>query len=150
MISSIMGELLHPREIFESMPGPVMIDDSMPLYADLHAVKLDLSAITNDINSVNPGQEIIITTAENPTTGYSWQQQIMGEAAEAVSMIETSYAPPDTNLVGAGGVRTFKYLVDAAANSNGNFNLEFVDARPWEMQENGPFDPTKVVQFTIA
>ena len=48
-------------------------------------------------------------------------------------------------------MRTFTFDVEDAVGMNGKgFSLEFVDKRPWEMNSDGPFDPSDVIQFTIV
>ena len=87
-----------------------------------------------------------MTTPENPTTGYTWQQQVSGAAAAAIDMTKSSYEPAAENMIGGGGVRTFTFEVEDTVDMNGmGFSLEFVDARPWEMNSDGPFEASDVI-----
>ena len=72
------------------------------------------------------GQELIVTLAANPTTGYSWD---VGESSEAVirAVGEPEFAS-ESNLMGAGGTQTMHFEAVEAGQST----LTLVYNRPWE------------------
>ncbi len=75
------------------------------------------------------GDTIVISLAENPTTGYSWNMKL----GKGLKLVKTSYEPDDTSgeLVGAGGVRTWRI----EATTAGEHTVSGVYERPWETGE---------------
>ena len=73
-----------------------------------------------------------------------------GDAAPAVKLLDDNYKSEST-MMGAGGMHTFTFEVDKAANAGDSFQLLWNNARSWEMPEGGFFTaPTDSVIFTIA
>ena len=73
------------------------------------------------------GQTITVALDSNPTTGYSWavsdvDQNVLRQLGDP------SYQSSNTNLVGSGGVQSFRF---EAANA-GMTTLKLVYRRPWE------------------
>lgn len=72
------------------------------------------------------GDELQITLAENPTTGYVWSVVTNDESA-LIPAGEPSYEA-ESDRIGAGGRRTFTFRAAAPGASA----LQLVNARPWE------------------
>lgn len=79
--------------------------------------------------ALNPGQELVVRLAANPTTGYRW---ILGDApVTSLAMSATPAYRQDAGakrLMGAGGVETWRFL--AIAPGRAKLTLEY--RRPWE------------------
>ena len=52
-------------------------------------------------------------------------------------------------MIGAGGYRTFYFDVQDSASNYDSFSLEFLEARPWEMNSYGTFEPTHAINFEV-
>jgi len=72
--------------------------------------------------------EVVLTG--NPTTGYVWGLKSGNEAALKPAT-DYTFKPDNTNLVGSGGKFTFKFQAAGA----GTAKLVFVNARPWEAND---------------
>ena len=68
-------------------------------------------AFSNEDNGktvhVNPGDTVTLSLRENPSTGFRWIMETSG----GLKTLQDSYAPSNTGLIGAAGVRTWKFLV---------------------------------------
>ncbi len=76
------------------------------------------------------GQELVVTLASNPTTGYRWEiaeadKAILRQVGGAEFKSSASGNPP---LVGAGGTETFRFEPIGA----GTTTLKLVYRRSWE------------------
>ncbi len=69
------------------------------------------------------GEVFVLELAENPTTGYRWEIDVVGP----VERIDDSYAVVDPG-VGGGGRRTFSFR----ANEKGSATVHAVLRRRWE------------------
>ncbi len=56
---------------------------------------------------VNPGDTVTLSLRENPSTGFRWIMETSG----GLKTLQDSYTPSGTGLIGAAGVRTWKFLV---------------------------------------
>lgn len=56
---------------------------------------------------VNPGDTVTLSLKENPSTGFRWIMETSG----GLKTLQDSFTPSGTGLIGAGGVRTWKFLV---------------------------------------
>jgi inhibitor of cysteine peptidase len=74
--------------------------------------------------TVSPGTGFTIQLDENPTTGYEWNATY----SDNLNLINDTFVPPDTQLVGAGGVRMWQF--EATGVGTGNFTAIY--KRPWE------------------
>merc|ERR1719263_613404 len=131
----------------------MIIDEGKQFLKNATSVRINLDTLTTASSTpftIIPGQYVYVEGAENPSTGYSWQWQTSGQAAGAVSLADSEYTAPPTNMLGAGGHRDFTFAVSNGTSGTGEFNLEFLNARPWDLPKNGPFSATKVVEFSIA
>jgi inhibitor of cysteine peptidase len=79
--------------------------------------------------SLQSGDEMTLTLASNPTTGYSWQVlQIDNAVLIQNGEPEFREASSSDELVGAGGTETFRFKAADA----GKTILELGYMRPWE------------------
>lgn len=74
--------------------------------------------------TLQAGSGITIHLAENPTTGYGWNVT----SSRGLQYVNDTFIPPDTGLVGAGGVHEWQYL--AAEKGTGEFSAIY--RWPWE------------------
>ncbi len=70
------------------------------------------------------GSEIVISLDENPTTGYSWNVT----SSRGLLLVNDTFIPPKTELVGAGGVHVWEYV----AAEKGSAEFSAIYKRPWE------------------
>jgi predicted secreted protein len=92
--------------------------------------------------ALNPGQELVVRLASNPTTGYRWT---LGEAPmTALALSATPAYKQDAGakgLMGAGGVETWRFL--AIAPGRAKLALEY--RRPWEHDTS----PAETIAFDV-
>jgi inhibitor of cysteine peptidase len=75
--------------------------------------------------TVQPGDEIVITLPENPTTGYCWS---IDQTDESVLISQTStFSSALGGAVGSGGARTFLFI----AKQSGTIHLQLKLFRAW-------------------
>lgn len=74
--------------------------------------------------TVARGSEFAIRLDENPTTGYEWNATY----SDNLNLINDTFVPPDTQLVGAGGVRVWQF--ETAETGTAEFMAVY--KRPWE------------------
>ena len=85
---------------------------------------------SSDPNQLTVNGIGIIELDENPTTGYKWYYEIKDSGI--LQLIDDTYIPPKTGLVGAGGKHVWKFK----AVDKGTANIIFNYYRPWEGKEN--------------
>jgi inhibitor of cysteine peptidase len=73
------------------------------------------------------GQELTVTLASNPTTGYHWELSVPLDEA-IVKLVASEYKPPQTTLVGARGQEIWTFR--AIGRGETVIRLKYV--RPWE------------------
>ena len=73
------------------------------------------------------GQELVITLAGNPSTGYTWETKDL-DASMFLQVGETQFASSNPNLVGSGGTQTLTLRI----LKSGSVTLKLVYHRPWE------------------
>ncbi|MCK9277218.1 MAG: protease inhibitor I42 family protein [Methanoculleus sp.] len=93
----------------------------------------------NETVTLPTGSKIIISLAENPTTGYSWNVT----SARGLSYVNDTFFEPETGLVGAGGVHEWQYL----AAEKGAAEFSAIYKRPWENVTGN--ETTFAMAFTI-
>ncbi len=72
-----------------------------------------LTFTENDSGStvnVNPGDTVILTLVENPSTGFRWFM----DASRGLILRSDEYEPSGTGLIGAAGKRTWTYTVSVS------------------------------------
>lgn len=72
---------------------------------------------------VNPGDAIVVSLKENPSTGYRWVM----ETSRGLILESDDYLPSQSGLIGAAGVHTWTYLVF----SSGTLQISGIYKRPW-------------------
>jgi inhibitor of cysteine peptidase len=100
--------------------------------------KLD-SEMNGQTITVKTGETIELKLAGNPTTGFDWIVQNLDTTILSQSG-EYSYKS-DSNLVGSGGVMTFKFKAEAA----GTTTLTLYYMRAWEKD----VEPAQVYSVTV-
>ena len=86
---------------------------------------------SNPVQAINIkiGQEFIIALGENPTTGYSWQEEFDSNFLELVDdKYEPSSEAKKPGIVGAGGTRSFQFK----ALKKGETKVQLTYKRSWE------------------
>ncbi len=91
------------------------------------------------ILTIRKGQTLVISLESNPTTGYSWQPVFDAQHLEQVGEAEFD---PGSDLVGAGGVETFRFK----ALEPGTTTLTLNYLRPWEADA----PPEEVFELAIT
>ncbi len=74
---------------------------------------------------VHKGDSISVKLDENPTTGYRWVVETVDN--QILELLGSSYSPLETGI-GAGGLRSFNFLVKL----QGKANLQLKLIREWE------------------
>jgi len=76
--------------------------------------------------TVPAGSEVLVSLAENPSTGYSW----IATASPGLTITDDRYRPNATpeGIVGVGGIRTWTLV----PGTPGVFTFSAVYRRPWE------------------
>lgn len=72
---------------------------------------------------VNPGDTIILTLVENPSTGFRWFM----DASRGLILKSDEYEPAGSGLIGAAGIRTWTYIVTV----NGMLSLSGIYKQGW-------------------
>lgn len=86
-------------------------------------------------------QQFIISLESNATTGYKWQMTTPAYTG-ILRLVNSRFAPPDTNLAGAPGRQ--KWLFQATGPGRTVIRLEYV--RPWEKNTA----PAKKAVFNVT
>ena len=82
------------------------------------------SSSNGDILTIPASDRVLVTLAENPTTGYSWNTTV----SKGLVVINDTYVAPSTTLVGAGGYHEWLLAPDGP----GTYTFQAVYMRPWE------------------
>jgi inhibitor of cysteine peptidase len=91
---------------------------------------------------VAPGQILVVKLPGNPTTGYSWQDRIAGDATlELCGKPEFQPDAAPSGMVGVGGTEIWKFK----ALKPGRETLRMEYSRPW--MTNTP--PDKTLSFDV-
>ncbi len=90
---------------------------------------------------VSAGGEFTISLDSNPTTGYSWDFSRLPDP-EVVELLDSSYQPPETPRIGAGGRQVWTFR--AAGPGKTGIALEYF--RPWEKG----VPPARKAVFTVV
>jgi len=87
-------------------------------------------AQSGSVLKLKRGDELIVSLAENPTTGFRWA--VEANAAPCLSAASSEFQPSGASAAGAGGHRVFRFL----AASPGKSQLRLVLRQEW--QPNAP------------
>lgn len=79
-------------------------------------------------NNVHPGEIYTIVLDGNPTTGYEWISEVLGDTR--VIDVKSSYTSPNEQIPGRGGKYTFLITILKV----GTCTLLLSYTRPWEKQ----------------
>lgn len=90
-----------------------------------NAVKIGADANGQTIE-LAAGQKLVLSLESNPTTGFDWEVSEIDEAV--IKQSGESEFKSESDLLGAGGVRTFTFEAVAAGTST----LKLVYHRSWE------------------
>lgn len=93
--------------------------------------------IDKGIKNIKKNDEFVISLEANLTTGYQWNVDFDNYYIE---LIDVSYDPESSGLIGAGSVEVFKFK----ALQEGEVDLNFLYLRPWEEKA-----PIKKVSYKI-
>lgn len=93
----------------------------------------------NSMNYLHIGETFTIILDGNPTTGYSWQYQIVGDPS--IVSIQDNYTPY-SNRIGSGG----QFIYNGKAMKRGQISIIFSYARPWETN----IPPINIKQYNIT
>ncbi|MCU0632718.1 MAG: protease inhibitor I42 family protein [Methanolinea sp.] len=84
-------------------------------------------AFSNEDNgrtvNVNQGDTFTVSLPENPSTGFRWILETSG----GIHTIQDTYQRSTTGLIGAGGVRTWKFLV----SERGTHTISAIYKQSW-------------------
>ena len=89
---------------------------------------------------LNAGDQLAVTLAGNPTTGYIWEIQAVD--ARILQPVGVWEFQPASDRMGAGGTETRRFVAIAP----GTTTLELVYHRPWE--RDAP--PLKLIEITVT
>jgi inhibitor of cysteine peptidase len=108
---------------------PVATPTAAPSATPLPPVSNNTTAAYNvsDNNktvSVKNGESFKVTLEENPSTGYGWNASV----TSGLTLVNSTYLPPNTTLVGAPGLREWQVM----ANGTGDQQFSAVYKRSWE------------------
>ncbi|MDH7510732.1 MAG: protease inhibitor I42 family protein [Methanolinea sp.] len=73
--------------------------------------------------SAFPGDTIVLSLSENPSTGYRWVMETSG----CIVLVSSSYTPSGTGRIGAAGTRVWRFMV----NGTGSGGISAVYRQPW-------------------
>ena len=85
----------------------------------------------NSAEVITNGTKLKVQLKSNSSTGYKWFYKIENEGVVKFISSEYKYANADSNLVGAPGATIF----DFEGVGEGNTEIAFVYARPWQMKQ---------------
>lgn len=102
----------------------VLLAFSIVLVGGATAARLSFGEIDNGKTvSVFPGDIIVLSLSENPSTGYRWVMETSG----CIALVASSYTPSDTGRIGASGTRVWRFMV----NGMGSGDISAVYRQPW-------------------
>ena len=82
------------------------------------------SSSNGDILTIPASNRVLVTLAENPTTGYSWNISV----SKGLAVVTDTYVAPNTALIGAGGYHEWLLAPDGP----GTYTFNAAYMRPWE------------------
>jgi inhibitor of cysteine peptidase len=105
----------------------------------------ELAAQNNVVKNItlNPQDTLTVKLGSNPTTGFSWADAVIGNAAVIEQVSRDYIAPTATGIVGAGGTEVWVF----SAKSDGTTTIQFSYGRPWQGGEQGIY--TLTINVTV-
>ncbi|ABS56622.1 secreted protein-like protein [Methanoregula boonei 6A8] len=82
------------------------------------------SSSNGDILTIPASNQVLVTLAENPTTGYQWNATV----SKGLSVVSDTYVAPNSSLIGAGGYHEWLLAPDTV----GTYTFQAVYMRSWE------------------
>ena len=98
------------------------------------------SCSTTENSTADDSSRMIITLAENPSTGYSWIWGQMGTGH--IEMIDEAFIPGDGDGVGILGTHIFTFV----GTKPGHVTLTFSSRQPWQ---GGGIGDTEAFSVTV-
>lgn len=92
-------------------------------------------------------KSFVVSLAANPSTGYQWSVKSYDHSL--LKLVETTYEPAKTKLIGSGGHSHFKFALRAGQTYPEQTSILFLYARPWEGEGSGTLK-TVNIQFNQA
>jgi len=77
--------------------------------------------------SVKKGDDLVITLAENPTTGFRWSIEFSKDILQLAEA--PTYTPAGAGIGGGGGK-----VIKVVARDAGECDIKLKQSRPWEKQ----------------
>ena len=91
------------------------------------------NTVTMTVDSSTP--QFVVTLPSNPTTGYQWT--VTTYYKKTLQLTRSTYLPPQTKLMGAGGQMTFTFAPIKGKAYPSSTKMTFTYARPWEHNKTG-------------
>jgi inhibitor of cysteine peptidase len=102
----------------------VLLVLSIVLVGGATAAKFSFGETDNEKTvSAFPGDIIVLSLPENPSTGFRWMMETSG----CIFTLSSSYTPSGTGRIGAGGTRVWRFMV----NGTGSGEISAVYRQPW-------------------
>jgi inhibitor of cysteine peptidase len=98
------------------------------------------STSNGDILTIPASDRVLVTLAENPTTGYMWNATV----SKGLSVVSDLYIAPNSTLIGAGGYHQWILAPDTA----GTYTFKAVYIRPWEGTSSAADSFSLVIEAT--
>lgn len=92
--------------------------------------------------NLHPQDTLTVKLGSNPTTGYSWEDAVIGNTAIIEQASHEYLAPTATAIVGAPGTDVWVFT----AKSSGSTTISFSYSRPWE---SVPATYTLTINITV-
>ena len=89
------------------------------------SIELDLSS-AGQTTPATVGDEVVLTLAETPTSGYRWALEPFDETI--LAPLDDSFTPPEPGPLGASGQHRFRFTVVGPGLATIGLSLR----RPWE------------------
>ena len=96
-----------------------------PTLSGNSATTIPVNSTSNgDILTIPASDRVLVTLAESPTTGYSWNATV----SKGLTLVSDTYVAPNTTLIGAGGYHEWLLAPDGP----GTYTFKAAYFRPWE------------------
>jgi len=105
-------------------------------------IEVNSGTYAGDTITMRTGDTLLLRLRSNPGTGYTWARD--EAAADAVTLLDSTFAAPATSAVGAPGEQLFRFL----GQNPGSATLALYYARPWE--SGNPAVDSVVINLRVA
>jgi len=120
-------------------PSATMTTTPVPTATSVPTIFVN-SSYNGQIVTIPASNQVLVTLAENPTTGYQWNATV----SKGLMVVSDSYVAPTTTLVGAGGYH--QWLL--APGGPGTYTFKAVYMRSWEGPSSAANTFSLVIQAT--